>query len=694
MTLPDISLQDGELIDDRALASASDDQFRHADFADELTELVCKVPTPSNVALFAPWGSGKTGLGNLLGASLQGRKGVRFARFDAFKYAEFPLRRHFISQVAKSLDRTEDRFSDDLYRQLDKREVRFSKEEQVKLAVAFLKTLGLVALVLLVVATAVAAAIAGLDNSRFTTEWSHVIKDYLLATVPVAAVITTFVQLATGGLTVNSTRSAPSGEEEFERVFRQLVEEVDADRLVIFIDELDRCSPEQVVSTLETIKTFLEVPRCIFVVAADLQVLEQALRKKARQETPHDATNPYYSAGSSYLDKVFQYQIALPPLKPRRLTAFALNLVSERPGMWQRVDNLEEVVSVLIPTHVKSPRRVKVLLNSFATTYRLAELRARDGLLAENLPARANEVAKLVCLRCEFPLFADDLVLDQRLPELVRALADGDELPPHVNAEVASRAQAYAKGLLAVGDLLVDEAPQHAFDGATDETQATPPVDGVDPTTPTGADISPEASDAAADIVADTEQSVQREYALQLVRYLRKVGHIPGPGMDLIYLESSGASVDLEPAIADNLERAAIDGEIGTVVSTVSALTPDNQRAAISLLAELVREAPVGIEGQNAVSTLLSTITQTHVDLQGIADTVADAVAGHQARVELREQDLAGALTLGLASSRPVGELLRDGVLTRDDAVEQIEVALIVVAGVEKEVVPFVVEVR
>jgi KAP family P-loop domain len=134
----------------------------------------------------------------------------------------------------------------------------------------------------------------------------------------------------------------------------------------VFVDELDRCSPMEVASTLETIKTFLEVERCVFIVAADHQVLEQALRKKARQQTPTDPTNPYYSAGSSYLDKIFQYQYQLPPLKPRRLTDFALELVRDRGGVWQRVENLPEAVSVLIPTHVTSPRRVKVLLNSFA----------------------------------------------------------------------------------------------------------------------------------------------------------------------------------------------------------------------------------------------------------------------------------------------------------------------------------------
>ena len=39
-----------------------------------------------------------------------------------------------------------------------------------------------------------------------------------------------------------------------------------------------------------------------------------------------DSANPYDSAGSAYLDKIFQYQLHLPPILPRRLSRYALNL--------------------------------------------------------------------------------------------------------------------------------------------------------------------------------------------------------------------------------------------------------------------------------------------------------------------------------------------------------------------------------
>src|SRR6185503_10619496 len=94
--------------------------------------------------------------------------------------------------------------------------------------------------------------------------------------------------------------------------------------------------------------------------------------------------------------------------------------------------------------------------NRFAIAYRLAERRAAEERLDPTFPSRASELAKLVCLQCEFPLFAGDLTLDRRLPELVRRIADDEPLPREVREDVRLRAEAYAAGRLSVAEYLVD----------------------------------------------------------------------------------------------------------------------------------------------------------------------------------------------------------------------------------------------
>ncbi|HEV2057865.1 MAG TPA: P-loop NTPase fold protein, partial [Solirubrobacteraceae bacterium] len=663
---------DGELVDDRSLQAFDADSFGHGDFVRELTGMVCQTRTPANIALFGAWGSGKSSIANLLREELPDDKSkVRFVDFDASKYAEAPLRRHFISQVAHGLGISSDRYHRGLYTGEESRDVKFRAGEWKKLTLAFLGAVALTFVVLLAIATGV----AGLSAGPFESSWSSIIKDYLLATLPVAAVITAFVKLAADGFHIKTTRNAPSGEEEFERLFKSLVSDSKTKRLVVFIDELDRCSPQQVASTLETLKTFLFVERCVFVVAADQQVLEQALRRKARQHTPEDTSNPYYSAGSSYLDKVFQYQLTLPPLRSPALSRFALTLVEGSPGVWQRVPALDEAMSVLIPTHVVSPRRVKVLLNRFAIAYRIAERRAARGQLDPDVGARASELAKLVCLQSEFPLFADDLTLDARLPELVRMAADGEQLPSNLPREVAQRATEYARGRRVVAELLVD-----ADQDSEDELE-TVPAHGTATADDDRVRLA-EDDEAQKDQRSARANDVAREHAQQLVSYLRKTRLVPGPAPDLLYLESAGTGHGIDTVLGDRLQRAAVDNEVDEVLRLVANAADDGQgRGALLVLADVVRQAQPGVEGRNVVSALLQGIDRSGVELGDAADTIADAVAGHLAQAELGNDDLLGALSLARASSRDVGPLLVNAVLNHPSASSRSDVAVALLDG-------------
>jgi hypothetical protein len=617
-----------ELVDDRSLDSLEDDWFGHSDFVSELVTTVMKTRTPTSIALFGAWGSGKSGIANLLKKQLPGDpKQARFAVFDASKYAENPLRRHFISQVAHEIDIKENRFHRGLYESEDSNEVTFRVEEWGKV----LRFASKATAVVLGIILAVAGVIAVVGGHNFLkTAWSS-----LLLLVPgtafTAALAGAVVKLISHGFTVKRTRSAPSGDEEFERRFKDLVEAAKTERLVVFVDELDRCSPAQVASVLETLKTFLFVKGCVFVVAADQQVLEQALRDKVKQHTPEDAVNPYYSAGSAYLDKVFQHQLALPPVKPAALTRYALQLVENRAGVWQDIPRLDEAVSVLIPTHVSSPRHVKVLLNRFRVAYRLAVARAEQEQLDKNIAERATELAKLVCLQAEFPLFAEALTIDSRMPELVLTMADKKPLPDHLRPEVRVRVQRYVNHQAPVAELLVPTSDEDGKSTRGDE--------------------------------------VARAHSQQLINYLRKTELVPGPGPDLVFLQSAGAAHGVDGIRAENLQRAAIDNNIDEVLRLVSDAPDGEGTGALLVLADVVREGQPGYEGRNAVTALLQGIEHSGVDLGEDADKLADAVAGHLGRADLEARDLGGALVLASACSRDIGPRLLEAVLADDAAV-------------------------
>lgn len=641
-----------ELIDDRALRAVDDDKLRHRDFAAELAWLATTAKTPSNIALYGRWGSGKTGLANLLESELRrADTDVKFVRFDAFKWAETPLRRHFLSQLAEKLEVSDPKFRNELYGSTTDTVITVPKAQLARLIGVF----ALLMLGILVVAGGLAATLTALRDVPFRSNFFASFESLVrVASVP-AVVLTAFLAIAGQTIPVKRSVEAPSSDEEFERLFCELVSKVKCDRLVVFIDELDRCAPAEVVTTLETIKTFLDVDKCVFVVAADQQVMERALTVRARQATPGDIANPYYTSGSAYLDKVFHYQLSLPPLLPRRLTGFALDLVKERPGVWQAVD-VEHVVSVLIPPYVRSPRRVKTLLNNFVLTYRLASKRVHAGVMTANLEDRAPELAKLVHLRTEFPLFAADIALDERLIGVVKLLhKDPEAQPPETIApSVVRLARRYAQL-----DLPVDEH----LDRAVGERDVEEPSGAADAPNVRGdetGEVSPDSS----------MRDVERAHAHQLLTYLEYTAQVPDPRRDLVYLEGAGATLGMDPAFADELETLAVSGRGGVVVSRLTGLSTDERETAVRLLAQRAQEASVGLEGRNASATLLLVSASLEdSELEHVASTVAEVVARHHDPSTLDASQLLGAWRLGVAAARHAGTSLASKVLARPEAV-------------------------
>lgn len=56
---------------------------------------------------------------------------------------------------------------------------------------------------------------------------------------------------------------------EFHAAFGKLIEKAGVDRLIVLVDDLDRCLPETAIETLEAIRLFVMLPKTAFVIGAD-----------------------------------------------------------------------------------------------------------------------------------------------------------------------------------------------------------------------------------------------------------------------------------------------------------------------------------------------------------------------------------------------------------------------------------------
>ena len=105
--------------------------------------------------------------------------------------------------------------------------------------------------------------------------------------------------------------SAPEQIHAFREEFEELVERADIDRLVVLVDDLDRCLPEIAIETLEAIRLFLFVPRAAFVIAADEGMIEYAVRQHF-PDLPVSTGSATYAR--NYLEKLIQVPFRLPSL--------------------------------------------------------------------------------------------------------------------------------------------------------------------------------------------------------------------------------------------------------------------------------------------------------------------------------------------------------------------------------------------
>lgn len=95
-------------------------------------------------------------------------------------------------------------------------------------------------------------------------------------------------------------------------------------KLVVFIDNLDRCLPPNAIQTLEAIRLFMFLPDSAFVVAADEDMIRHAV-----SEHFHD---PGDRLVTDYLDKLIQVPVYVPRPGVLEIRAYLTMLIATRSG--------------------------------------------------------------------------------------------------------------------------------------------------------------------------------------------------------------------------------------------------------------------------------------------------------------------------------------------------------------------------
>lgn len=111
----------------------------------------------------------------------------------------------------------------------------------------------------------------------------------------------------------------------FRKEFEEALDDEKLDNVVVLIDDLDRCQPERVIETLEAIKLFLSVSKTTFIIAADENVIQYAVRKKYPP-----VNNTEVNLDREYIEKIIQLPIYIPELSSRDIENYLMLLVAQQ----------------------------------------------------------------------------------------------------------------------------------------------------------------------------------------------------------------------------------------------------------------------------------------------------------------------------------------------------------------------------
>ena len=407
-----------------------EDALSFSDFRQALLTILTEADTPLTVGVFGPWGSGKTSLMRMLKADTEA-KGLHFVRpvwFTAWKYDQHEaLWRAFILRVLDALYPREAGEGP-----WEKRaRLRNPQGEQLQ-QVRMLERLE----------QSVYGAVDWEELGRWTVNWWQATKsggkaaaEVAAALIPGGAALATALGQVLGGNEEADVlrreiqtyhRQQLASMEQFHDTFEEAIKLVlkDEGRLVVFVDDLDRCLPEKAVEVLEAVKLFLEVPRTVFVLGMDREVIERGIeaRYAALFRTGGEGQPELRIRGSAYLEKIVQIPFHLPTLAVDDVEHYIQRLEQGLPGSMRLS---EPTRAVLANGLSPNPRQVKRTLNIFRLLKEIALAREES----ERLPK--GSVA--------WPLLAKTVLIQTQWIELYRQWRQYPTLVQTLEAEYTRR---------------------------------------------------------------------------------------------------------------------------------------------------------------------------------------------------------------------------------------------------------------
>jgi hypothetical protein len=310
-------------------------------YARAFSEIIRRSEPRFAVGIFGDWGSGKTTLMHAIQRRLDAHETVVTLWFNAWRYER---EEHLIVPLLDTLREALAGWAERPGRDRERRDRAMRAAATVaRAARAILAGLSMTARL----GGAPAGAELAFDAGRAVADWRQTAEEA-------------------------ARQSRSPYHASFRALRASLAEFVDRgqQRIVVFVDDLDRCLPASALEVLEAMKLFFDLEGFVFVVGLDREVVERAIEAKYRplQAGADGGVAEAPVKGSEYIKKMFQVPFVLPPVSPLQLDEFLGSLDQADLPDGQREDLHRRVrphLGFLITEAGVNPREVKRYLNAY-----------------------------------------------------------------------------------------------------------------------------------------------------------------------------------------------------------------------------------------------------------------------------------------------------------------------------------------
>ena len=180
------------------------------------------------------------------------------------------------------------------------------------------------------------------------------------------------------------------------------------EKIIIYVDDLDRIEPKDAVQILELLKNIFSVPGCIFILAIDYQVVVKGLEHKFGKQTPENEWE-----FRAFFDKIIQLPFMM-PMGQYDIGNYVTSLLVDIGFIEKDSIDTEDIREIVLYTIGGNPRSIKRLVNSVSLIEIFTDAKVTFAGGDKNTIKETDEekflMFSLLCLQIAYPAIYSLLV--------------------------------------------------------------------------------------------------------------------------------------------------------------------------------------------------------------------------------------------------------------------------------------------